>query len=126
MDRGAHFHRCDFQVHTPRDINWQGFRPASDEERKEYAKGFIAACRAKGLDAVAITDHHDMGFFPYIVVNGDADLVIVCDYRTAGDQSGGKIKCQGAIDVAEIRKEITTVMEGGRDAFRLRKEKYGF
>jgi len=34
--------------------------------------------------------------------------------------------CHGAIDVAEIRKEITTVMEGGRDAFRLRKEKYGF
>ena len=61
-----------------------------------------------------------------IVVNGDADLVICCGYRTAGDQSGGKIKCQGAIDVAEIRKEITVVMEGGRDAFRLRKEKYGF
>ena len=66
MDKGAHFHRCDFQVHTPRDINWQGFRPVSEEQRREYARGFIAACRAKGLDAVAITDHHDLGFFPYI------------------------------------------------------------
>lgn len=61
-----------------------------------------------------------------IVVNGDADLVVVCDYRTSGDQSGGKIKCQGAIDIEEIRKEITIVMEGGKDAFRMRKEKYGF
>ena len=61
-----------------------------------------------------------------IVVNGDADLVISCDYRTAGDHSGGKVKCQGAIDVEEINKEITTVMEGGKEAFRLRKEKYGF
>jgi len=61
-----------------------------------------------------------------IVVNGDADLVICCDYRRAGDQSGGQIKCQGAIDVEIIRKEITTIIEGGKEAFRLRKDKYGF
>jgi type III restriction enzyme len=61
-----------------------------------------------------------------IVVNGDADLVISCDYRTAGDHSGGRIKCVGAIDIDDMKKEITTVMEGGRDAFRLRKDKYGF
>jgi len=24
MDKGAHFYRCDFQVHTPRDIQWNG------------------------------------------------------------------------------------------------------
>jgi chromosome segregation protein len=57
-----------------------------------------------------------------IVVNGDADLVVCCDYRTTGDQSGGRIKCQGAIDIEEMRKEITTVMEGGKEAFRMRKE----
>lgn len=61
-----------------------------------------------------------------LVVNGDADLVLVCAYVNAGDQSSGHIKVQGAIDVAEVRDEITTVMEGGEKAFRLRKEKYGF
>ena len=61
-----------------------------------------------------------------IVVNGDADLVICCDYRQAGDQSGGRVKCQGAIDVETIRKEITIVMEGGKEAFALRKAKYRF
>jgi hypothetical protein len=61
-----------------------------------------------------------------IVVNGDADLVVCCDYRTAGDQSGGMIKERGAIDMDDIRGEITRVMEGGKEAFRLRKEKYGF
>jgi chromosome segregation protein len=66
MDQGSHFHRCDFQVHSPRDINWNGHRPVSEEERREYAKSFIKACREKGLDAVAITDHHDVGFFSYI------------------------------------------------------------
>lgn len=61
-----------------------------------------------------------------LVVNGDADLVLVCAYLTAGDQSAGHIKEQGAIDVAAVRDEITSVMEGGERAFRLRKEKYGF
>lgn len=36
------------------------------------------------------------------------------------------IKEQGAIDVSAVRDEITSVMEGGERAFRLRKEKYGF
>jgi chromosome segregation protein len=60
------------------------------------------------------------------VVNGDAELVIQCDYKVRGEQSRGEIKSQGAIDLAEIRSGITRVMEGGEKAFKLRKEKYGF
>ena len=66
MDKGAHFYRCDLQVHTPRDLQWSGMHYVSDEDRSEYAAGFIQACREKGLDAVAITDHHDMAFVKYI------------------------------------------------------------
>ncbi|WP_420110759.1 TrlF family AAA-like ATPase, partial [Pseudactinotalea sp.] len=61
-----------------------------------------------------------------LVVNGDAELVIACDYRKQGDQSGGRVKLEGAIDIPAVRDEITGVMEGGEKAFRLRKEKYGF
>jgi chromosome segregation protein len=61
-----------------------------------------------------------------LVVNGDAELVVCCDYRDAGDHSAGKIKLEGAIDIPAVREEITVVMEGGEKAFRLRKEKYGF
>jgi type III restriction enzyme len=61
-----------------------------------------------------------------LVVNGDAELVICCAYRITGDQSTGFIKCQGAIDMREVREEITRVMEGGTQAFNLRREKYGF
>lgn len=66
MDSGAHFYRCDFQVHTPRDQNWKGKRCSSDAERMQYAESLIAACRSKNLDAIAITDHHDMAFVPFI------------------------------------------------------------
>ena len=65
-DAGAHFYRCDFQVHTPRDLNWKGEGAETDDERRAYAAAFIAACRARRLHAVGITDHHDMAFFPFI------------------------------------------------------------
>ena len=66
MDKGAHYYRCDLQVHTPRDIRWSGTHYVSDEDRREYAVRFIQACREKELDAVAITDHHDLAFVKYI------------------------------------------------------------
>ena len=62
MDNGAHYFRSDFQVHTPRDINWKSHRAVTDDERRQYAHDFVAACRQKKIQAVAITDHHDLAF----------------------------------------------------------------
>ena len=66
MDKGAHFYNCDFQVHTPRDNQWHGLEAVTEEERKQYAKEFVNECRNKGINAVAITDHHDLVFYKYI------------------------------------------------------------
>jgi chromosome segregation protein len=41
-----------------------------------------------------------------------AELVAWCDYRRAGDQSGGKIAGEGAIDVPDVREAIKHIMEG--------------
>ena len=65
-DKGAHFYRSDFQVHTPRDRGWTGPDCVSDGERKAYAKTLVDACRTKGLQAIAVTDHHDMAFADFI------------------------------------------------------------
>lgn len=77
--------------------------------------------QAKSRRQIIFTSHN-----ANLVVNGDSDLVVSCDYRIAGDQSGGKIAQQGAIDVETVRKEITRIMEGGEKAFYLRRQKYGF
>lgn len=66
MDKGAKFYRTDFQVHTPRDANWKGFKPVTDKDRTEFARYFVKHCRDLELNAVAITDHHDLVFFKYI------------------------------------------------------------
>jgi hypothetical protein len=73
MDKGAHFHKCDFQVHTPRDLNWQGVGAVTDEERSAYAQEFVVSCRSKGLHAVAITDHHDLALFRFIRAAAEAE-----------------------------------------------------
>jgi putative AbiEii toxin of type IV toxin-antitoxin system len=61
-----------------------------------------------------------------IVVNGDADLVIHCDYRKEGGSTKGQIAGLGAIDKPSICNAIKRVMEGGEQAFELRRRKYGF
>lgn len=66
MDKGAHFYRCDFQVHTPRDLRWAGPDATSPEERLAYGHKLVAACRERGIQAIAITDHHCMVFVPFI------------------------------------------------------------
>jgi type III restriction enzyme len=66
MDRGAHFFRCDFQVHSPRDPQWRGAECVAKQERELYAAELIKACRDKDLSALAITDHHDFCFFPFV------------------------------------------------------------
>src|SRR5213592_1979834 len=74
MDKGAHFYKCDFQVHTPRDPNWTGHQAVTAEERKLYAEELIQARRSKGLGAIAITDHHDLAFFPYVKAAAKQEL----------------------------------------------------
>ncbi|MDX0321579.1 AAA family ATPase [Sinorhizobium meliloti] len=66
MDQGAHFYKCDFQVHSPRDLRWAGPDAISEEERLAYGRKLIQACREKGIQAIAITDHHCMTFLPFI------------------------------------------------------------
>jgi chromosome segregation protein len=61
-----------------------------------------------------------------LVVNGDAELVICFDYKDSSSQTRGIVKEEGAIDKKLVRNEITSVMEGGEKAFKLRKDKYGF
>jgi type III restriction enzyme len=84
----AYWCKCDFQVHTPRDPNWQGPRPVGlgednggqpacaadvDAGRQGWAEDFVQQCARRGLEAIAITDHHEMVMIPYIKSAIDAE-----------------------------------------------------
>ena len=74
MDKGAHFYKCDFQVHTPRDANWKGAEAVTPKDREAYAVELIQSCRSKGVRAIAVTDHHDFAFFPYIKTAASSEV----------------------------------------------------
>ena len=59
-----------------------------------------------------------------IPVFGDAEWIGVC--TTSGNQAEMPEEAQGSIDISEIRDQVTSILEGGKEAFIQRKEKYGF
>ncbi len=59
---------------------------------------------------------------PNLPVNGDAELVIALE--TKGGR--GVLRAHGGIDREEVNHAVLDIMEGSRDAFRKRREKYGF
>ena len=59
---------------------------------------------------------------PNIVVSGDAEQVIVL--HAISDRKA-KVEKQGSIDNDDIVQSVIDIMEGGRDAFRVRQKRYG-
>lgn len=77
--------------------------------------------RAKKWRQLNFTTHN-----PNAVVTGDVELALYCAYTQPGHTSKVRMDNEGAIDGPSICDAITTVMEGGGEAFRLCKEHYGF
>lgn len=73
--------------------------------------------RLKGRRQIILATHD-----ANIVVNGDADQVILLQ-ATANH---GHVACSGAIEEPAVRKAIVKTVDGGDEAFRLRRLKYGF
>ncbi len=59
-----------------------------------------------------------------IPVFGDAEWIGAC--AASGDQARMPKDAQGSIDLPKTRDQVASLLEGGRDAFVQRKEKYGF
>ena len=107
-------------------LNKEGFplvidQPEDDIDNRAIEKIIKNIWNSKKKRQIIISSHN-----ANIVVNGDSELVICCDYNETSEQTKGHIKYEGSIDKEEIRNEITSIMEGGERAFKLRKEKYGF
>ena len=73
--------------------------------------------RLKGRRQVILATHN-----ANIVVNGDADQVI--QLEAGADR--GFVAVSGAIEDASVRDAIVRTVDGGDEAFRLRRLKYGF
>ena len=73
--------------------------------------------RLKGRRQIVVATHN-----PNIVVNGDADQVI----QLEATANRGRVARAGAIEEPAVRDAIVRTVDGGDEAFRLRRLKYGF
>ena len=73
--------------------------------------------RLKGRRQVILTTHD-----ANIVVNGDADQVI----QLEAESDRGRVALAGAIEAPLVRDAIVKTVDGGDEAFRQRRLKYGF
>lgn len=73
--------------------------------------------RLKGRRQIVVATHN-----ANIVVNGDADQVV----QLEATANKGRIAQTGAIEDPAVRDAIVRTVDGGDDAFRLRRLKYGF
>ena len=73
--------------------------------------------KLKGQRQIVVATHN-----PNIIVNGDADMVI----QLEATAQRGSIAEAGAIEEPAVRDAIVRTVDGGDEAFRLRRRKYGF
>jgi predicted metal-dependent phosphoesterase TrpH/ABC-type lipoprotein export system ATPase subunit len=105
---GATWRCVDLQCHTPRDIRWSGSpplpggTPESELARQAWANDFVAAALGKGLTVVAITDHHDTAFLPYVMqaAADDGDRLVVLP--------GMEVTCSDGVQCLVIFERDTT------------------
>ena len=90
-----------------------------DELDNRFLFGTVlpALKRLKGRRQIVIATHN-----ANIVVNGDADQVI----HLEATASRGHVAHAGAIEEPSVRDAIVQTVDGGDEAFRLRRLKYGF
>lgn len=115
-------------------------QPEDNLDNRSISKDLVTYLRAKKLERQIILVTHN----PNVVVNGDAENVIIANQKgqNDGDTSSpyqfdyinGSIEDTRTKDELEtdllksmgIREHITDIVEGGKEAFKKREEKYGF
>jgi chromosome segregation protein len=137
---GTTWHKCDFQCHTPRDLNWSGSPglPGGDETaelaRRQWADSFIVAAEAAKLQAVAVSDHHDICLSAYVLeaaqrrgsnvrvfpaveitCSDNAQCIVVFDPAMAVDTQKLAIAAAGNILAASSSDTKTCAIAPGRE-----------
>jgi type III restriction enzyme len=96
-------------------------QPEEDLDNEQIQGVSERIMKTKSLRQLIFVSHN-----ANVVVNGDSELVACFRYRGQNDNTAGLISPVGSIDCESVRETITSVMEGGKTAFELRREKYGF
>ena len=95
-------------------------QPEDNLDNAFIAKRIVQELRSAKTDRQFLFATHNAN----IPVFGDAEWIGVCS--ASDEQAEMPLEAQGSIDIPAIRDQVANILEGGKEAFMLRKEKYGF
>jgi len=93
-------------------------QPEDDIDNRYVYDVVVGLLRQRKFQRQIIVASHNAN----IPVNGDAEMIAVLGV----DAGLGELKDCGSIDSLAIKEPVNDVMEGSRQAFALRRERYGF
>ncbi len=113
-------------------------QPEDNLDNRSVSKELVEYLKEKKKDRQIILVTHN----PNIVVNADAENIIVANQKSQSEDGDSdydfdyingslensfeKIEGKDILNSMGIRQHITEIVEGGKDAFKKREEKYGF
>ena len=93
LPNGAHFYRTDLHNHTPFDpaFHCAGWPVDTEDQKRAFAREYIRFAKdEQRLDIIAITDHNDVSWLPYIQEAArEIDLTVFPGVEL-GAMNGGK------------------------------------
>lgn len=99
-------------------------QPEDDLDNRFITEGVVPRIRAEKQRRQFIFSTHNAN----IPVLGDAELIL--GLSATGEAEGGRARIasehRGSIDSQPVRELVEEILEGGRDAFEIRRRKYGF
>jgi DNA repair ATPase RecN len=99
-------------------------QPEDDLDNRFITEGVVPEMRREKRRRQFIFATHNAN----IPVLGDAELIAALS--ASGEAGRGHadipVECEGSIDSAKVRELVEEILEGGREAFEMRRLKYGF
>jgi len=96
-------------------------QPEDDLDNRLIVSTIVPALRRAKRHRQVVVCAHD----PNIPVLGDAELIIELTTQEHEETVQGQRGRSGALDTAEARHAVEDILEGGRDAFERRRQRYG-
>jgi len=99
-------------------------QPEDDLDNRFITEGVVPRMREEKQRRQFVFSTHNAN----IPVLGDAELIVGLSASGEADRGKARISSEhmGSIDTAPVRELVEEILEGGKDAFEMRRRKYGF
>lgn len=99
-------------------------QPEDDLDNRFIYDVVVDLLRKRKFDRQIVVATHNAN----IPVNGDAELIVSLQLEPESGRQHSQVSfsAEGSIDIPDVKKHVSDIMEGSVEAFNLRRERYGY